>query len=103
MLVYYCIKVQNKPITRSSNCKQFSNSATIPSYLCGSTVAIGIILNFFFSHFIYSFLTSQFSPLLPPHKGPIWYMCLKIENFCLKTCVKIRVDEKVYENTYNVV
>ena len=26
---------------------------------------------------------------------PVWYMCLKIENCCLKTFVKIRVGEKV--------
>ena len=30
-------------------------------------------------------------------------MHLKIENCCLKTCVKIRVGEKMYENTCNVV
>ena len=28
--------------------------------------------------------------------GPVWYMCLKTENCCLKTFVKIRVGEKVY-------
>ena len=33
----------------------------------------------------------------------VWYMHLKIENRCLKTYVKIRVDEKVYENTCNIV
>ena len=33
------------------------------------------------------------------HYGPIWYMCLKIENCCLKTFVEIRVGEKVYGNT----
>ena len=31
--------------------------------------------------------------------GPVWYMCLKTENYCLNTFVKIRVDEKVGENT----
>ena len=31
--------------------------------------------------------------------GPIWYMCLKTENCYLKTCVKIRVCEKVCGNT----
>ena len=30
--------------------------------------------------------------------GPVWYMCLKIENCCLQTFVKIRVIEKVCEN-----
>ena len=28
--------------------------------------------------------------------GLIWYVCLKIENYCLKIFVKIRVGEKVY-------
>ena len=28
--------------------------------------------------------------------GPVWYMCLKTENCCLKTFMKIRVGEKVY-------
>ena len=28
--------------------------------------------------------------------GPVWYMCLKTENYCLKTFVKIRMGEKVY-------
>ena len=32
-----------------------------------------------------------------------WYMCLKIENYCLKFFVKICMDKKVYENTWNVV
>ena len=31
--------------------------------------------------------------------GPVWYMCLKTENCCLETFMKIRVGEKVYENT----
>ena len=35
------------------------------------------------------------SPLFFPFLGPVWYMCLKIENCCLKTFVEIRVDEKV--------
>ena len=34
---------------------------------------------------------------------PVWYMCLKIENCCLKTFLKIHVDEKMCENTYNIV
>ena len=33
------------------------------------------------------------------HLGPVWYMCLKIENCCLKTFVEIHVGEKMYENT----
>ena len=28
--------------------------------------------------------------------GPVWYMCLKTENCCLKTFMEIRVGEKVY-------
>ena len=28
--------------------------------------------------------------------GPVWYMCLKTENCCLKFFVEIRVGEKVY-------
>ena len=28
--------------------------------------------------------------------GPVWYVCLKIENCCLKIFVEIRVGEKVY-------
>ena len=35
--------------------------------------------------------------------GLIWYVCLKIENYCLKIFVKIRVGEKVYWNAWNVV
>ena len=27
--------------------------------------------------------------------GPVWYVCLKTENCCLKTFVKICVGEKV--------
>ena len=27
---------------------------------------------------------------------PVWYMCLKTENCCLKTFVEIRVGEKMY-------
>ena len=30
-------------------------------------------------------------------------MHLKIENCCLKTCVKIHVNKKIYENTGNVI
>ena len=29
-------------------------------------------------------------------RGPVWYMCLKTKNFCLKIFVKIRVGEKVH-------
>ena len=28
--------------------------------------------------------------------GPVWYMCLKTENCCLKTFMEIRVGKKVY-------
>ena len=35
--------------------------------------------------------------------GSVWYICLKTENCYLKTFVKIRMGEKMYENTYNVV
>ena len=30
--------------------------------------------------------------------GPVWYMCLKIENYCLKIFVEMRVGEKVCGN-----
>ena len=30
---------------------------------------------------------------------PVWYMCLKTENYCLKTFIEIRVGEKICENT----
>ena len=40
---------------------------------------------------------------LGKHNGPVWYMCLKIENCCLKTFMEKRVGEKVYGNTFNVV
>ena len=33
----------------------------------------------------------------------IWYMHLKTENICLKICVEIHVDEKICENTCNVI
>ena len=35
--------------------------------------------------------------------GPVWYVCLKTENCCLKTFVEIRVGEKVRWNAWNVV
>ena len=35
--------------------------------------------------------------------GPVWYVCLKTENCCLKTFVEIRVGEKIYKNTCNVI
>ena len=28
--------------------------------------------------------------------GSVWYVCLKTENYCLKTFVEIRMGEKVY-------
>ena len=34
---------------------------------------------------------------------PVWYMCLKTKNCCLKTFVEIHVGEKVYGNIRNVV
>ena len=34
---------------------------------------------------------------------PVWYVCLKIENCCLKKFVEIRVGEKVCWNAWNVV
>ena len=37
--------------------------------------------------------------LVVAYKWPIWYMCLKTENYCLKTFVKICVNEKMCENT----
>ena len=30
------------------------------------------------------------------YREPVWYVCLKTKNCCLKTFVKIRVGEKVY-------
>ena len=33
----------------------------------------------------------------------VWYMCLKTENCCLKTFIKIRISEKVYWNAWNIV
>ena len=38
-------------------------------------------------------------PSLHPSLRPVWYMCLKTKNYCLKIFVKIRVGEKVCENT----
>ena len=35
--------------------------------------------------------------------GPVWYICLKTENCCLKIFVEIRVGEKVHWNAWNVV
>ena len=35
--------------------------------------------------------------------GPVWYMCLKTENYCLKIFMKLHVGEKVCRNTYNVI
>ena len=28
-------------------------------------------------------------------RGPVWYVCLKTKNCCLKTFIEIRVGEKV--------
>ena len=36
-------------------------------------------------------------------KKSVWYMHLKIKNICLKTCIKICVDEKIYKNSCNVI
>ena len=33
----------------------------------------------------------------------VWYMHLKIEKMCLKTCMKIRMSEKMCKNTCNIV
>ena len=48
--------------------------------------------------------TEMLSPFLSKKKNvkplePVWYMCLKIENYCLKIFIKIRVGKKVRENT----
>ena len=34
--------------------------------------------------------------LFPKALGPVWYVCLKTENCCLKTFVEIRVGKKMY-------
>ena len=34
--------------------------------------------------------------------GPVWYVCLKTKNYCLKIFVKIRVGKKMPWNTWNV-
>ena len=41
--------------------------------------------------FLFTKLLSIANPL-----GPVWYMCLKTENCCLKTFMEIRMGEKVY-------
>ena len=33
--------------------------------------------------------------VLPKQYGPVWYVCLKTKNCCLKTFIEIRVGEKV--------
>ena len=35
--------------------------------------------------------------------GPVWYMCLKIENCYLKIFVEIRVSEKMCGHAWNAV
>ena len=50
-----------------------------------------------------SFFKKYFLTTFTKYLGPVWYMCLKTENCCLKIFVKIRVGEKVYWNTWNVV
>ena len=37
------------------------------------------------------------------HLGPVWYVCLKTENCCLKIFVEVRVGEKMCWNAWNVV
>ena len=49
-----------------------------------------------------SFLISQKNKMVAFIQG-VWYMRLKIENMCLKTCIEICVGEKVCGNTYNIV
>ena len=33
----------------------------------------------------------------------IWYIYLKIKNYCLKIFLKIHVNKKVYQNTYSII
>ena len=37
--------------------------------------------------------------IIPNESRPVWYMCLKIENCCLKIFVEIRVGKKMCGNT----
>ena len=39
------------------------------------------------------FLIFYFDPI--GYLGPVWYVCLKTENCCLKIFVEVRVGEKV--------
>ena len=50
---------------------------------------------------IFLFLKKIFLKL--DNLGYVWYMWLKIENYYLKIFLKIHVNEKMYQNTYNVV
>ena len=78
---------------------------------CGASRSFGYIYIYIYIY-IYnspvwtSSLFSQKSKLnneMKRHIGGVWYMHLKTENCYLKTCMKIRVGEKICGNTYNIV
>ena len=52
---------------------------------------------------IFLLTTLKFYFIFLNNLGPVWYMCLKTENYCLKTFVEIRVGEKVYWKMWNIV
>ena len=55
----------------------------------GSSYSRGLV-NMLFIYFIF------YGASLMRGLGPVWYVCLKTENCCLKIFVEIRVGEKMY-------
>ena len=70
------------------------------TFFCDDFLISYCFLVFFFSKELRTKLIICFGDNMKPsiHKfralGPVWYMCLKTENCCLKTFVEIRVSEK---------
>ena len=84
------------------------NTRTLNFLLNLIEISLNMILNFYvFLVFLYVQSSSLISDSqkrkekssLKSALGPVWYMCLKTENCCLKTFVEIRVGEKIGENT----
>ena len=91
-------------------------SSVFPPHLLISCWAVTHFSASFLFYLFRSFLNSPFSACDTPtfqlfrpnftepcSLGPVWYTCLKTENCCLKTFVKICVGKKVHWNVWNVV
>ena len=71
-------------------------------FLKGKLMTITKLIFFFCFPFLFSlkcYLKLNINLVILGFLGPVWYMCLKTENCCLKIFVEIRVGEKVHKNT----